>query len=78
MAATACVLNPDDLPLDPQTPHKVDRIGICLISTCQKVEECLLSRANCISQPVHLHLLENVVYTYNEILFSHKKEGNSG
>ena len=38
---------------------------ICLISTCQQVEECLLSRANCISQPVDLHLLSPAINAYS-------------
>ena len=36
-----------------------------LISTCQQVEECLLSRANCISPPVHLHLLSPAINAFS-------------
>ena len=38
---------------------------IRLISTCQQVEECLLSCANCISQPVDLRLLSPAISTYS-------------
>ena len=38
---------------------------IRLISTCQQVEECLLSRANFISQPVDLHLLSPAISAYS-------------
>ena len=38
---------------------------IRLISTCQQVGECLLSRANCISQPVDLHLLRRAINAYS-------------
>ena len=38
---------------------------IRLISTCQQVEECLLSRANCISHPVDLHLLSPAMNAYS-------------
>ena len=37
---------------------------IRLISTCQQFEECLLSRANCISQPVDLLLLSPAIIVY--------------
>ena len=40
---------------------------ICLISTFQQVEECLLSRANCISQPVDLRLLSPAISAYSAI-----------
>ena len=38
---------------------------IRLISNCRQVEECLLSRANCISQPVDVHLLSPAISAYS-------------
>ena len=38
---------------------------IRLISTCQQVEECLLSHKNCISQPVDLRLLSPAIRAYS-------------
>ena len=38
---------------------------IRLISTCQQVEECLLSHANCITQPVDLRLLSPAISAYS-------------
>ena len=38
---------------------------IRLVSTCQRVEEGLLSRANCISLPVDLRLLSPAISTYS-------------
>ena len=38
---------------------------IRLISTCQQVEECLLSRANCISQPVDVRVLSPGISAYS-------------
>ena len=38
---------------------------IRLVSTCQRVEEGLLSRANCISLPVDLRLLSPAISAYS-------------
>ena len=38
---------------------------IRLISNCLQVEECLLSRANCISHPVDLRLLSAAMNAYS-------------
>ena len=38
---------------------------IRLISNCLQVEECLLSRANCISHPVDLRLLSPAMNAYS-------------
>ena len=40
---------------------------IHLISTCQRGEECLLSRANCITQPVDLRLLSPAISAYSAV-----------
>ena len=44
-------------PRDHSLSASLSETVIRLISTCQQVEECLLSCANCISQPVDLRLL---------------------
>ena len=40
-----------------------------MISTCQQDEECLLSRANCISQPVDLRLLSPAISAYSAVRY---------
>ena len=52
-------------PRDHSLSASLSESVIRLISTCQQVEECLLSRANCISQPVHLHLLSPAINAYS-------------
>ena len=52
-------------PRDHSLSASLSESVIHLISTCQQVEECLLSRANCISQPVDLHLLSPASSTYS-------------
>ena len=52
-------------PCDHSLSASLSESVICLISTCQQVEECLLSRANCISQPVDLRLLSPAISAYS-------------
>ena len=52
-------------PLDQHLSASLSEPISCLISTCQQVEECLLSRANSISQPVDLHLLRPAITAYS-------------
>ena len=48
-------------PRDHSLSASLSESVICLISTCQQVEECLLSRANCITQSDDLRLLSPAI-----------------
>ena len=61
ISAYSAPLQPRDQSLSASLSESVIR----LISTCQQVEECLLCRANCISQPVDLHLLRPAISAYS-------------
>ena len=52
-------------PRDHSLSASLSESVIRLISTCQQVEECLLSHANCISQPVDLLLLSRAISAYS-------------
>ena len=52
-------------PRDHSLSASLSESVICLISNCLQVEECLLSRANCISQPVDLLLLSPTNSAYS-------------
>ena len=48
-------------PRDHSLSASLSELVIRLISNCQQVEECILSRANCISKPVDLRLLSPAI-----------------
>ena len=52
-------------PRDHSVSASLSESVIHLISTCQQDEECLLSRANCISQPVDLRLLSPAISAHS-------------
>ena len=52
-------------PRDHSLSASLSESVIRLISTCQQVEECLLSRVNCISQPGDLCLLSPAISDYS-------------
>ena len=52
-------------PRDHSLSASLSESVIRLISTCQQVEECLLSLANCISQPGDLRLLSPAISDYS-------------
>ena len=52
-------------PRDHSLSASLSESVIRLISTCQRVEECLLTRANGITQPVDLRLLRPAINAYS-------------
>ena len=63
-----CLLSRETAPTQPRDHSlsaSLSESVIRLIITCQQVEECLLSRVNCISQPVDLHILSPAISAYS-------------